>query len=160
MATEQKYIELNRGYCAVVDADDYPRLSIYRWTAMRKRNHMYAFRKDKETEKMVFMHREVMGCVPGDGKIVDHVVYTETLNNMKGNLRFATTSQNGMNRGAQSNCRSGRKGVVWNKQRQRWMAQIGVGGRPKYLGLYDDLDQAHAAYVKAAVVLYGEYAHG
>lgn len=51
------------------------------------------------------------------------------LNYRISNLRLASRSQNTMNRGAQSNSKSGIKGVCWDKEKGKWHAQIMSGGR-------------------------------
>ena len=80
------------------------------------------------------------------------------LNNKLGNLREATKSENGCNRGAQANNTSGLKGVRWHKPRQKWLAQIGYKGRKRHLGLFDTPEQAHAAYCRAAIEYHGSFA--
>jgi hypothetical protein len=83
-------------------------------------------------------------CDPSDNRI--------------GNLREATKSQNGSNRGKQRNNKSGFKGVSWHKTRKRWVAFIERDGKSRYLGLFNEPEDAHAAYCAAAERLYGEFA--
>jgi hypothetical protein len=40
------------------------------------------------------------------------------------------------------------KGVYWNKSKNKWIAQIKVDGKQKYLGYYTDEYEAHLAYQK------------
>ena len=67
------------------------------------------------------------------------------------NLREATPSQNGANKRVQ---RAGLKGVVFHKQKQKYMAQI----KSEYLGLFETEHEAHDAYLRAAKEMYGEFA--
>ncbi len=74
------------------------------------------------------------------------------------NLRLATPSENGRNRGATASNTSGVKGVTWHKRDQRWQAQIGHNGYHVHLGYFTDLAAATAAYEAAASRLHGEFA--
>jgi len=74
------------------------------------------------------------------------------------NLRLATRSQNMANRGATSSNRSGLKGVAWDDQRGCFIAQITKDGVNHYLGGFPTASEAHAAYAKAAAIVYGEFA--
>lgn len=90
-------------------------------------------------------------------QVVDHI------NNIAGdnrfcNLRAATIGQNGHNSKKRKNNKSGYKGVSWNKNAQKWVAQIKLNWEPKYLGLFNCPTAAHFAYCKAAKELHGEYA--
>lgn len=72
------------------------------------------------------------------------------------NLRHATRSQNGCNRGLSRNT-SGFKGVSWDKSRGRWFVSICVGGKQKNLGRFDCVEDAIAARNAAAERLHGEF---
>jgi hypothetical protein len=76
------------------------------------------------------------------------------------NLRPATTSQNLANRRRYRNNASGLKGVSWHKSRKKWRAVIAKNGKYIHLGLFDTAETAHAAYLKKARELFGEYANG
>ena len=80
-------------------------------------------------------------------KHVDHVNGVRDDNRLV-NLREATDSENGQNRQkAQANNRSRLLGVYWNKRNERWVAQIALNGKLRYLGLFDTAEDAHAAYL-------------
>jgi hypothetical protein len=74
------------------------------------------------------------------------------------NLRAATRSQNHANRHCYKTNTSGLKGVSWKKARNGWEAQIRKSGKKFFLGVFQTKEEAHAAYVAAAVGLYGEFA--
>ncbi len=44
---------------------------------------------------------------------------------------------------------SGYRGVTWNKGAQKWMAEVTIDGKRKYLGLYDTAEAAGAACERA-----------
>ena len=83
---------------------------------------------------------------------LDHID-RDRLNNRFDNLRDVTRKQNGKNRKGMTSLRGttpGRNG--------RWRAQIKVDYQTIHIGTYDTREEAHAAYVKKAIELFGEYA--
>lgn len=90
---------------------------------------------------------------------IDHI-NSDGTDNRLGNLRLASRSENSTNKGVQRNNRSGRKGVSWHARAGRWQACIGVNGRTICLGLFNSVEEAHAAYMRAATEHFGEFARG
>jgi len=80
---------------------------------------------------------------------IDHLDGDKT-NNCIDNLADKTPLENNKNRAFNTNNTSGYKGVFWNKERQKWRAQIFADGRQFYLGLYETKEEAFSAYVSAA----------
>lgn len=102
--------------------------------------------------RLAWLH--VHGAWPaGD---IDHIDMNRS-NNRIANLREATTSQNKGNSRAYSNNTSGVKGVCWNKNGRFWQAQIRFQGKKLHLGCFGDINDAAAAYEKAAAELFGEF---
>ena len=63
------------------------------------------------------------------------------------NLRLVTTRENTQNR---IEHRDGRLcGCYWNKQNEKWKAQIHINGKHKYLGYFSTEQEAHEAYNRA-----------
>lgn len=76
------------------------------------------------------------------------------------NLRQATESQNIANGRLRRNNTSGYKGVSKDtKTHGKWRAQIKKDGKFVALGSFFTPEEAHAAYVKAALQLFGEFAN-
>jgi len=73
------------------------------------------------------------------------------------NLRRTTRSQNLANRRKNKNNTTGFKGVVLLPH-GRWRAQIIQNYKHTHLGCFDSPIEAHAAYIKAARQMFGEYA--
>lgn len=90
----------------------------------------------------------VTGAWPEDQ--VDHRDNCKA-NNAWENLRSATNAENQQNQivAPKSNSSSGLLGVTWSKAAKKWAAQIKRAGKRVHLGLFDDKDDAHAAYVAA-----------
>jgi hypothetical protein len=86
---------------------------------------------------------------------IDHINGNRTDNRLL-NLRIADKSQNGANRGRNSNSTSGIKGVGFDGR--RWVAQIGHRGKKHFIGRFDTAQQAKDAYAAAAKRLFGDFA--
>lgn len=102
-----------------------------------------------------YLHRHVMSA--GEGQFVDHA-NRDGLDNRRCNLRFCTKRQNNWNRSIQTNNKSGYKGVIWNKQCQKWQARIVLFGKQKHLGLFINPIDAASAYKAAARKHFKEFA--
>ena len=86
-----------------------------------------------------------------------HGVWPETIDHINGckadnriiNLKNCSTSENNQNtHGPQVNSKSQMLGVSWHKKAKKWQAHICVYKERKYLGLFDDVNEAHKAYLK------------
>ena len=84
---------------------------------------------------------------------IDHINGNKRDNRIK-NLREATISENGQNRGKQKNNTSGFKGVSLCKKSKKWIASIRKNNKSKYLGCFTDAEKAHEAYKEAAKILH------
>lgn len=149
-----KQIELTKGQVAIVDDDDYEWLSQQKWCYSKG----YAIRMSSRKlgkQMGIHMHREILGTP--DGMETDHI-NGDRLDNRKANLRICNHSQNEANQGKLSNNTSGRKGVCWDKNRQKWLAQIQVNYKQINLGCFTDIEDAAHTYEKAAIEYFGEFA--
>ncbi len=143
-------IALSRDFTTIVDDEDFPELSKYKWYCIQGK---YACRDgwNKEEKKRIHyrMHRAIMNCP--EGLEVDHI-NGDTLDNRKENLRIVTHSINGKNthsyRG--KNKTSKFRGPRWSQTRNFWYSSIMVDGKSIYLGYYDTEVEAALAYNKAS----------
>ncbi len=152
-------IQLTQGQVTTVDPKEYARLSQFKWHAWWNVNGkcFYAVRTLELDGKKTtsYMHREIMRAPKGVQ--VDHEDH-DTLNNQRYNLRCASCSENGCNRGKQINNKSGFKGVRWHTRDKCWMAAIKIHQKYKHLGTFASAEDAFEAYKQAARTLHGEFA--
>ena len=148
-------IQLTQGYLALIDADDLVALSSTSWRASLSSNshQVKAVRNSTPDEHgkrhTVYMHRQLME--PTDAKDVDHkdqhrFFGFRLVDNRRENLRNVTSSQNNANQRPQVGCSSRFKGVCWNKQNEKWKAQIKINHRQIYLGYFTNEAEAALAY--------------
>jgi hypothetical protein len=146
-------IPLTKGQVAFVDLDIFSEISKYRWCAWRPKQRVsrwYAVRGIvvDGKQRMVYMHRQVLGLEYGDKRQADHINREHTLDNRRSNLRACTRAQNYMNQSRKGN--SPFRGVMWDKTKKKWRASITANGKPKFLGRFDDPMEAAIAYDIAA----------
>jgi len=149
-------IPLTRGMTAIVDDEDYEHLTQWSWCVSPGVQTHYALRRSRVVGRGIPVHEEIMGR--RDGYTIDHI-NGNGLDNRRCNLRWATASQQQWNRRPSRNNSSGYKGVRFDRERNKWRAEIAAGGKRKFLGRFDTPEDAAKAYDAAARELHGEFAH-
>lgn len=147
-----------KGKCALVDADDFERLSQFTWNLSTQgyaiaANSTRMVSSGRLTGKS--MHQNLLSAP--DGYMVDHVNQNK-LDNRKSNLRLATHTGNMRNTSAKPNktTKSVFKGVF--KQGNGWQVSISVDYKQIYVGFYGTQREAAQAYNDAAIKYHGEFA--
>lgn len=145
-----KYIQLGHGEFAIIDEEDYEKVSKYVW---RKATFGHAFTTTKRDsngkQKTILMHRLVLDFPES---WIDHR-NCDPADNRKSNLRLCTPSQNQKNRKKKEGTSTSKyKGVVSEVHSGKWRAAI-------HIGSYDTEEEAAAAYNKIAELLFGEFAY-
>jgi hypothetical protein len=152
-------IPLTQGRFALIDPQDYPELSKYKWRLCRTKgkNVLYAERSARLPNgkySRILMHRQLIyapkGCV------IDHI-NGNGLDNRRANLRLATVAQNAWN-SKKRNPRSGYKGVWFAVDKGLWRAAIVYQGRRIHIGYFKDKIAAAKAYDTAARKYYKQFA--
>jgi hypothetical protein len=93
---------------------------------------------------------------PLNKKCIDHID-NNRLNNNIANLRWVSQQENQMNSKLSSKNTSNYKGVLFDKQINKYKAYITINGKRKHLGYFEKIEDAVNARVKKAEELFGEY---
>jgi hypothetical protein len=146
-------IKLSNGESAIVDAEDYSRLSQWKW----RFSHGYAIRSvwlghGKETTRS--MHREILNLT--DPRIQTDHRNLNKLDNRRENLRPASHVEN--QRNTKPTGRSPFKGVNWDRSNRHWQARIKLDTKRIFLGSFKSEIDAAKAYDEAAMRHFGEFA--
>lgn len=107
-----------------------------------------------QTKRLIVFY--MTGYMPSPNRVVISVD-NNTLNLKWSNVKVGSQTEaqvKGRNKGS-----SAFKGVCFNKQTKKYLAQISIHGKKKHLGRYHTESEAHAAYMKAARKHYGELAN-
>ena len=147
-------IPLTKGKFAIVDAEDFAWLSLWKWHYGARRYAVHNYYMTPGKKKAVFMHSAVNKTPPG--LQTDHI-NRNPLDNRKCNLRSATNPQNQANRSNYKG-KSRYKGVSWGKKENKWRAQIKFKRKMRSLGYYHVEENAALAYNEKAKELFGEFA--
>lgn len=136
-------IPLTRGFYAYCDLDDFHLVNEKNWHVIpaRKNNIFYAATQEPKTNKLIQMHRLILGLT--DHKIeVDHIDH-DGLNNRRNNLRTANDSQQLWNQ------RRGKmRGVTFKDG--KWQARLSVYKKRLFLGRFPTKEEALNAYKVAS----------
>ena len=139
-------IDLTQGKVAVIDEEDYDKLSKYKWSARWNKHSrtFYALSNEIGSDgkyHTIYMHRFIMETPIG--MVVDHLNH-DGLDNRKSNLRNVTNLENSRNRrGKNSNNNSGHLGISLDGG--KWKAQIQVLGKKMNLGRFNSIEDAVSA---------------
>lgn len=133
---------------ALIDIEDVEKCKKYKW---RRRGARYVVASLSKSKNLYLHH-----LIFSENCMIDHRS-GNTMDNRKANLRKCTHSENLRNTGKQKRNKSGYKGVSWNTQHGKWVAQIACSKQHYYLGEFDDRISAAEAYNKAAIKLHGKF---
>lgn len=155
-----KEIPLTQGKVAIVDDEDFERVSQHKWhyVEFRKTSTGYAARTVGPQGKRVkiYLHTFIYGDT--ENKVIDHK-NRDGLDNRKENLRLATVAQN---------CRNSKgfgsvlyKGVSKNSSSKirPFSAAITIQNKTFRLGSFSTAEDAAKTYDRKAKELFGEFAY-
>ena len=147
-----KEVKLTQGYVALVDDEDFERVTLHKWHAIKSTNGRTVYARTRIGKTYPRMHQFLTNELDTDHHDGNG------LNNQRNNLRKATRSQQVANGSIRNTNTSGFKGVSWHKQINLWRAYIVVGAKQKHLGCYANREEAARAYDVAALQIFGEFA--
>lgn len=142
----------NQTKVALIDDEDFELVKPYKWYLM------YQNGREKAVAAVLYgtslyLHRLLLGEPDG---LVDHK-NRDVKDNHKTNLRITNAQGNNQNRGPLPGSSSKYKGVT--KVGNKFMAQIKVGKKNHYLGLFEYEINAARAFDKKAKELSGDMAY-
>lgn len=149
-----KKVKLTQNKYALVDDADFEWLNQWHWIydgLYASRNQYLGKIKGKYKYKKIYMHRLVNDTT--EGLLTDHI-NQDKLDNRKSNLRTGNKKLNSINRGLQSNNKSGYRGVAWDKINRNWQAKIKVNQRNINLGRFSSKDEAIEARKLAEAIYF------
>ena len=114
----------------------------------------YVSTKKKSSKKILKMHRLITNCP--ENMVVDHINHNKADNRMS-NLRICEWADNTRNRKAPKNSKTGITGVTWHKHSSKWQARITINGKRINLGVFDNIEDARQARLKAELEYFGEF---
>lgn len=121
----------------ICDSDDWEKLKGHYWSA---NPYGYAI-AGTSTGGTMFFHKEVTNT---KSELIDHINMNK-LDNRKCNLRIADKKINSINRGLQSNNKTGYKGVYYDRRYGTWNARVTVDRKTIHLGTFPTKEEAIAA---------------
>jgi len=154
-------IKLTQDKVALVDDEDFDRVSALTWSAhLENKEYYYAVHSIncEGKKKQIRMHRFILN-VSNPKIYVDHV-NGDTLDNRKENLRLASNSENSRNLTRQRTNISGYRGVFKapdSYKTRPWKAGIKYNNKNKHLGYFATPEEAARVFDKAAKELFGEF---
>ena len=110
------------------------------------------YRRVRLGGKLELAHRIIIAMTTGEwpDAQVDHINGIRDDNRIT-NLRAVDRAENLKNKARYGNNKSGRTGVHWHRQHQKWCAGICVSGKVRHLGLFTDLQMAVDARNRADI---------
>lgn len=126
---------------AIINIEYIDIIKDYKWY-LRKDNYVATSNYNGE---YCYLHNIIIG---NNCCYIDHVDRNR-LNNTNDNLRYASASENGMNKGIRKDNKSGKVGVHWSKQNNKWCAMIGFNNKHINLGYFDYFEDAVKIRVEA-----------
>lgn len=147
------------GKFALVDDDDYPIVSPFKWYVAVISGLSRCMTCVKIDDEWVYLSMSRLIMSAKKGEVVDHENH-DTLDNRKQNLRTCTNQQNNMNCKKRIKKTSSKyKGVCWDKKNNKWSANISFNSKKTTIGRFHEEKAAAQAYDIMARKLHGEFAY-
>lgn len=140
---------------ALVDDEDYERVSRFRWFLSRGGNGINKYAVTYFGNESLRMHHLILRH---SKKLLTDHINGYGLDNRKKNLRAVTCQQNNWNRGLRSDNKSGIPGCYWESQKKRWRVLIKRGGRKFHGGFFVSKTEAAKSSRKLRKDLFGDFA--
>lgn len=146
-----KYLQLSRDMQAVVDDDDFDRVSNFAWHVhpSGSRNILYA--RGTIGGVKVYLHRFLTRC---PANLVVHHIDDDGLNCTRRNMHLVPAAVNtGFGGGNHGTGESGYRGVT--RVGNKWRARIRIDRKDHHIGMFDEAADAARAWDSAAIEAWG-----
>lgn len=137
------------------DKGDYETVRAYTW-CINKDGYVVTW--NKETKKLIYMHRLLCNLSSNDKYDVDHMNHRRQ-DNRRENIRVCLHKDNGKNLSLKKNNTSGVTGVRYEKKQNKWYATIMVNYKSINLGYFDDFSEAVKCRYEAEEKYFGKYSY-
>lgn len=134
------------------DLEDYNKIKNYHWY-INSNNYVVA----SEEHKCIKMHGIILPT--DENHVPDHMKTDRRFDNRKSNLRIADYSQNAQNHKTMPQTRSGKTGVRFDKNKNKWIARIWYRNKSYYLGAFDKFSEAVDERIRAEEEYFGRFAY-
>lgn len=138
----------------VFDKKYFDTVKQYRWAINKDGYIRTVINRGKQGYHSYMLHRLITNCPPE--LVVDHINHDKTDNRIA-NLRICTRQENNRNRRIGINNTSDTTGVYFNEQSKKWVAYIMVDQEQKYLGIYENIEDAIEARKKAQAEIFQSF---
>jgi hypothetical protein len=156
-----KRIPLQDGSFALVSRCDFESVIKHVWRTAKNRHLVYAWRSATDEDRLrgilapnIYMHRHILE--PAENKQVDHV-NGNGLDNRRENLRECDSVQNHGNSRHRVG-KSGYRGVKPARHGSGFQARMSIKNKFFNIGHFRSAEEAAAAYDRAAIERFGEFA--
>jgi len=149
-------INLPSGHIALIDDEDFEKISHLSWFIEKRKNKTYVRSGLKKDFPRIYLHQLIMNSPKG--LVVDHI-NGNGLDNRKKNMRICTQEENATYRKTEKT-NNNLRGVYFSETgrgEKKWWAQIYKDRKSIYLGNFYTAEEAASAYNKAAIDLHGEF---
>lgn len=134
------------------DKEDYELIKNYTWSINDS-----GYVVSNPLGKWIRMHILIMNRIDAnDEKDIDHINHNQK-DNRKENLRIIEHFQNITYCKTYLNNTSGRKGVYWDKSKNRWVVYITYNKKTHFIGRYENFEDAVKAREEAEQKIHGEF---
>lgn len=107
--------------------------------------------------KSITIHRAIfIMCHGYSPYCIGHIDCDKTNNRIE-NLRKVTRQQNAYNMKLSDKNTSGFKNVTWCKSKRKWLGYVRVNTIKRYVGQFDDINEANRACIAFREANHGEY---
>lgn len=134
------------------DIEDYNKIKNYHWY-INADNYVVA----SEERKSIRMHCIILPT--DDTHVPDHIKTDRRFDNRKSNLRIASYSQNSQNHKTLPQTKTGKTGVSFNREKNKWVARITFQNKEIYLGAFNKFSEAVEERTRAEEEYFGKYTY-